>query len=225
MADKTKTKKLMRHVGTISIIIAVLFLAFYLITILTKSSEFYAESAERNAKIAFDKDMINASELVEQHYDNLYEIVDRVKYATTTEEVVEVMSSYIGCEQFGDLRYYSQGVAHSGFPFMAGEFLQGGFNCRKSGIADGTSHINSSGLGGEMGEGGFVEFAGGDGTVILPDKSALTVRHRGGNRRITESGDDQRDTGRFEIGDQPFRIAAQGIAVGQHQYGIGGTFG
>ena len=57
----------MRHVGTISIIIAVLFLAFYLITILTKSSEFYAESAERNAKIAFDKDMINAYELVEHH--------------------------------------------------------------------------------------------------------------------------------------------------------------
>lgn len=113
MADKTKTKKLMRHVGKISIIIAVLFLTFYLITILTKSSQFYAESAARNAKISFDKDMINASELVEEHYDNLYEIVDRVKYATTAEQVVEVMSSYIGSEQFGDLRYYSQGVAYS----------------------------------------------------------------------------------------------------------------
>ena len=113
MADKTKTKKLMRHVGKISIIIAVLFLTFYLITILTKSSEFYMDSATKNAKISFDKDMVKISALVDEHYENLYEVVDLVRHARTTDEVIEIMTSYIGSEQFGELRYYCKGVAYS----------------------------------------------------------------------------------------------------------------
>lgn len=113
MGEKTKIQKLLKHAGKVAIIIAVLFLSFYLITIITQSSEFYADSAAKNAKISFDKDMKSTSALVETHYNNLYEIVDRVKYAETPEQVIEVMSSYIGSEQFGDLRYYSKGVAYS----------------------------------------------------------------------------------------------------------------
>ena len=113
MADKTKTKKLMGHVGKISLIIAVLFLTFYLITILAKSSEYYSDSATKNAKISFDKDMINISTLVDEHYENLYEVVDLVRHARTTDEVIEIMTSYIGSDQFGELRYYCKGVAYS----------------------------------------------------------------------------------------------------------------
>ena len=115
-AEKTKKadgKKFMKHVGRISIIIALLFLTCYLITIISASSSFYADSAEKNAKIYFDKDMKAASELVKVHYDRLYAIVDRVEYSKSKEDVDEIISSYIGSEEFGDLRYYSNGVAYS----------------------------------------------------------------------------------------------------------------
>jgi EAL domain-containing protein (putative c-di-GMP-specific phosphodiesterase class I) len=115
-AKKTKKadgKKFMKHVGRISIIIALLFLTCYLITIISASSSFYADSAEKNAKIYFDKDMKAASELVKVHYDRLYAIVDRVEYSQSKEDVDEIISSYIGSEEFGDLRYYSNGVAYS----------------------------------------------------------------------------------------------------------------
>ena len=115
-AKKTKkadSKKFMKHIGRISIIIALLFLTCYLITIVSASSSFYADSAEKNAKIYFDKDMKAASELVKVHYDRLYAIVDRVEYSQSKEDVDEIISSYIGSEEFGDLRYYSNGVAYS----------------------------------------------------------------------------------------------------------------
>jgi EAL domain-containing protein (putative c-di-GMP-specific phosphodiesterase class I)/GGDEF domain-containing protein len=106
-------KRFIKHVGRISIIIALLFLTCYLITIISASSSFYADSAEKNAKIYFDKDMKVTSELVKVHYDRLYAIVDRVEYSQTKEDVDEIISSYIGSEEFGDLRYYSNGVAYS----------------------------------------------------------------------------------------------------------------
>lgn len=115
MAKKSNTKKFLGQVGLISIIIAVIFLVIYLITIITSSSAFYTASAETNAKIYFEKDMKNVSALVEQHYQNLYEIVDRVEYAKSKEEVDQVFASYIGSEQFGDLRYYSDGTSYSAY--------------------------------------------------------------------------------------------------------------
>lgn len=113
MSKKLNTKKFMKHVGKVSIIIALLFLTVYLITIISASSSFYSESAEKNAKINFEKDMKKASELVKIHYDRLYAIVDKVEYSQTKEDVDSVMSSYIGSEEFGDLRYYSKGTIYS----------------------------------------------------------------------------------------------------------------
>ncbi len=113
MAKKLNVKKLVKHVEIISIILVVLFLAIYLITIVSASSTFYAESAERSAKINFDKDMKQVSELAKIHYERLYEIVDQVEYAETKEHVETVIGSYVGSDSFGELRYYSQGVAYA----------------------------------------------------------------------------------------------------------------
>lgn len=113
MAKKPKAKNLAAHIGRVSIIIAVLFLTVYLITIVQASSEFYSESAQRSATISFNRDMESVSELADAHYERLYEIVGRMEYATSKEEVDEIISSYIGSELFGDLRYYSQGVSYS----------------------------------------------------------------------------------------------------------------
>ena len=113
MAKKMNLKKLTAHAGKVAMIVVVLFLTFYLIAILSETSTFYAESAERSAKIYFDVDMKQSSQLAEIHYQRLYELVDQMKYAKTKEHVDEVIMSYIGSEQFGDLRYYSQGKAYS----------------------------------------------------------------------------------------------------------------
>lgn len=113
MAKNFKFKKLATHAGRVSIIIAVLFLTVYMITILTESEDFYAQSAERSAKVYFEQDMEQTGTLAYAHYESLYELVDKVMYAGSKAAVDEVIGSYIGSEQFGDLRYYSQGVSYS----------------------------------------------------------------------------------------------------------------
>jgi GGDEF domain-containing protein len=57
--------------------------------------------------------MEQSSELAEIHFEWLYELVDQMKFAQSKEHVDEVIMSYIGSAQFGDLRYYSQGKAYS----------------------------------------------------------------------------------------------------------------
>ena len=96
----------------ITLLLALL-LVFYFISVLINSSEFFGESAEKNARLYFEEDIQKAEELVDAHYDNLYEIVEKLKYATVREDVETLVESYIGSEQFGDLRYYSQGVAYA----------------------------------------------------------------------------------------------------------------
>lgn len=113
MTKKFSLKKLAPHAGRVAIIIAVLFLTIYMITVLTASSDFYAESAKQNAKIYFDEDMVHASELAEYHYGELYKLVDKMEFAKSKEQVDKVIETYIGSEQFGDLRYYSQGKSYS----------------------------------------------------------------------------------------------------------------
>ena len=112
--DKSEASKhFLKNVGIISIVLFLLILTCYLITIISESSSFYADSAEKNAKISFDKDMKAASELVEIHYERLYDIVDQVEFSQSKGEVDEVISSYIGSKEFGDLRYYSKGIIYS----------------------------------------------------------------------------------------------------------------
>lgn len=113
MAKKINIKKLATHASRIAIIVVVLFLAVYMIALISQTTEYYGQSAERSAKIYFNEDMKKASALAEQHYARLYEIVDKVCYAKTKEAVDEVFMSYINSEEFGDLRYYAQEVTYS----------------------------------------------------------------------------------------------------------------
>lgn len=113
MAKKFNIKKLAGHAGRISLIVIVLFLAVYLISLITATSDFYSQSAERSAKVYFHEDMKQASKLAELHYNRLYEIVDKVKYADSKEAVDAVFQTYIGSDNFGDLRYYAQKKTYS----------------------------------------------------------------------------------------------------------------
>ena len=110
------TKKHRRYFSVLSraitLLIAVV-LIVYFVLVLINSSDFFADSAEKNALLSFEEDLERADALAETHYENLYEIVNKLKYASTRAEIEATVSSYIGAEQFGDLRYYSQGVAYA----------------------------------------------------------------------------------------------------------------
>lgn len=96
----------------ITLLLALL-LVFYFISVLINSKAFFNESAEKNARLYFKEDVQKTEELVNQHYKNLYEIAEKLKYASTSDQVVLTIASYIGSDKFGDLRYYSQGVAYA----------------------------------------------------------------------------------------------------------------
>ena len=104
----------------LALFIAVL-LVIYFISVLIGSSAFFVESAEKNALLAFEEDITRAEGLAKEHYTNLYEVVDRLKYSKSRADVEDIVESYIGSEAFGDLRYYSQGVAYSANGTVVGE--------------------------------------------------------------------------------------------------------
>ncbi len=111
---KITFKKILPIMGRIAFLIAILFLIVYLTTILSESKVFYKESAERNAIVKLEDDINAAEDLAEQHYENLYEVAAKLEKTTSLNEAKEVVGSYIGVEQFGDLRFYTtSGVGYT----------------------------------------------------------------------------------------------------------------
>lgn len=90
-------------------LLVAVFLVFYLITVLAGTQDFYSESAEKNATITIEDDLEHANALVAIHFDNLYEIAERIQYASSKDEVEAVIGDCIGRDEFGGLRYYSNG--------------------------------------------------------------------------------------------------------------------
>ena len=111
--EESKRRKKIFNLSISAFILMALFLVVYLITILSGSSSFFKESSEKNALLNFEVDIEKTVALVEEHYNNLYQIAERMKYADSREAVEEIMESYIGSDQFGDLRYYSQGNSYA----------------------------------------------------------------------------------------------------------------
>lgn len=115
MENSNKKEKSYRslNIGKAALVLMVLFLSIYLVSILFGASDFFNESAQKNAKLYFEEDIERAEALVDCHYDNLYEIVDKLRYASSKETVEQIVESYIGSDKFGDLRYYSQGNSYA----------------------------------------------------------------------------------------------------------------
>ncbi len=112
-AEKKGVEKFVPIVGRIAFLIAIMFLAVYLITVLTASDAFFDDSSKKNALLSFNEDIEKAQNLSYEHYQNLYAIAERLQYASSKSEVETIIQSYIGSDDFGDLRYYSQGVAYA----------------------------------------------------------------------------------------------------------------
>ncbi len=113
MAKAGKKSGGIGKLGISALILAVLFLIIYLITVVSGSSSFFKDASGRNALLYFEEDIQRAEMLAEKHYENLYEIVDKVKELDSAAEVDALMESYIGSEQFGDLRYYRKGKSYA----------------------------------------------------------------------------------------------------------------
>ena len=113
MESTNKQKKFISIFTKALALFVALLLVIYFLSVLLGSSAFFVESAEKNALLYFDEDVKRAEELSEEHYDNLRAIVARLEYSKSTSDVEDIVSSYIGDESFGDLRYYSQGKAYA----------------------------------------------------------------------------------------------------------------
>ncbi len=110
---KKEKRRLSSGIGIAALVLIVIFLVVYMATVLFGSSSFFTESAEKNALIYFEEDTDRANTLADTHFDNLYDIAETVKTKATRAEVEELIASYIGSEQFGDLRYYLDGKAYA----------------------------------------------------------------------------------------------------------------
>ena len=126
MSEGKSVKRIFAHAGRAGLLLMAVFLVVYLITIVAGSSDFFNESAEKNAVLYFDEDIDRATELAQHHYQNLYKITDRLEYAKSSEDVESIVASYIGSELFGDLRYYSQGKSYAANGVLVEEELSGG---------------------------------------------------------------------------------------------------
>lgn len=122
--SKSQLKHASLLVRAVMLLVALL-LVVYFVSVLINSSDFFNESAEKNARLYFEEDIERAQALADAHYDNLYEIVEKVKYADTRVAVDTIFSSYIGSEQFGDLRYFSNGVAYAANGAVVDEEISG----------------------------------------------------------------------------------------------------
>ncbi len=112
--DSTQSKdRAFNTLTKVILIVATIVLVVYLITVVIGSETYFKESSEKNALLSFEADLEFATKLANVHYENLYELAERVEYSTSAKDVENIISSYIGSAQFGDLRYYSQGQAYS----------------------------------------------------------------------------------------------------------------
>ncbi len=97
----------------IALFTALLMLIIYFISLLSGFSPFFTVTAKNNAVIDVKTDVQKAELLFQKEYDKLYAIVDKVAFAEDKKQVDEVLTSYIGTDEFGDLRYFSNGTEYA----------------------------------------------------------------------------------------------------------------
>ncbi len=113
ITTQKRSTKVFSVFAIVVFLLAVMFLITYIIVVLSLSGDYFGEFSERSASIFFEEDIEKTNALAQVHYENLYEVAERLKYAESKEKVEDIMLSYIGSAQFGDLRYYSQGKAYT----------------------------------------------------------------------------------------------------------------
>ncbi len=113
MAEKKEKVSIWSHAKTAALLLVALIMVVYLLTVIGESGRFFDGAAERSALLLLEDELDLAEPLVEEHYNNLYEIADGIKYADNRSDVENVLATYIGSDKFGDLRYYAQGKSYA----------------------------------------------------------------------------------------------------------------
>ena len=91
----------------IAVIMALIILLTYFASIIGGFNPFFKLSAKTNAIKDLKNDGELANDLFAVHFDDLYEVANKIAFADSKSAVDDVLSEYIGCDQFGDLRYFS----------------------------------------------------------------------------------------------------------------------
>ena len=86
-----------------------IFIAFYFISIISGFKPFYNNAAARNALVDVYKDAEIADNLIQQRYQDLYDVKANLVDTSSRDAISAVLKEYIGSSQFGDLRFVSKG--------------------------------------------------------------------------------------------------------------------
>ena len=105
MKKKSSKGLILFAVGTIMFLTV---LISYFASILSGFTPFYESSAKGNAIKNLKNDNEKVTDLFKAHYDNLYEVADKLAHAVVSYDVIRILKPYIGeqTEQFGDLKYF-----------------------------------------------------------------------------------------------------------------------
>ena len=87
----------------------ILFLIMYFVSIITGYKPFYESTVEKNAIVDIYKDSEKLSILIEEKYQDLYDVKEKLVDTSSADKITAVLSTYIGSDTFGDLRYFSKG--------------------------------------------------------------------------------------------------------------------
>ncbi len=113
MGKKANTANAASLLGRVAIAIAIIFLFVYILTVLSGSFLFFERAAKQNALTVLEDDLQKTELAAEVHFENLYQIADKIQYAASKEQVADVLVKYIGSEAFGMLRFCAQGVSYT----------------------------------------------------------------------------------------------------------------
>ena len=91
MEKKDKKRVLITKFGIASLLLMLVFLVVYMITVVLGSSEFFRESAEKNALLIFEEDVERAQELAPDdafvYILRAYSKIARYEYAQAVREI------------------------------------------------------------------------------------------------------------------------------------------
>lgn len=105
------TKKLIFSRILLALMITVL--VMYFLSIIKGYFPFYNNAVEKNALIDVRRDCEQVNLLIEERFNDLYQIEEELTDTSSTDKITTVLRSYEGSEKFGDLRYFSKGKVHS----------------------------------------------------------------------------------------------------------------
>lgn len=87
----------------------VIFVVIYFGSVIAGFAPFYKTIAERNALVDVHRDAEIADTLINQRYEDLYEVKGKITDMSSHDAISEVLKTYVGSDQFGDLRFLCKG--------------------------------------------------------------------------------------------------------------------